>query len=94
MDAASQTPELVQGLSKRLNTVLEQLRGFCVRASHGFRFRQLKREEQGNQLLLGPIVQISFHSATLAIGGVDKASPRLSHVVELGSKLDLKPGVL
>jgi hypothetical protein len=43
---------------------------------------------------LGPIVQISFHSATLAIGGIDKASPRLSHVVELGSKLDLKPGVL
>src|SRR6267143_1396873 len=28
MDAASQTPELVQGLSKRLNTVLEQVRGF------------------------------------------------------------------
>ena len=54
----------------------------------------MKREQKVHELLLGSIVKISLQATAFAVGRLDKACPRLLHLFELSSQLNLKMGIL
>jgi len=60
VDAAGQTPKLVQCLPQRLNALVEHMRCVWIGALDCLCLGQLKPEQNGHELLLSSVVKISL----------------------------------
>jgi len=60
VDAAGQTPKLVQCLPQRLNALVEHIRCVWIGALECLCLGQLKPEQNGHELLLSSVVKISL----------------------------------
>jgi hypothetical protein len=93
MDAAGQVPQFGQGLGGLARRRVEQFPHLRVRITQ-VRPSQADGQTQGDQPLLGTVVQVAFELAPGRVGGLHDAGPRLLHLGQLCPDLGSHPRVV
>ena len=94
MDAAGELAELGErGLRLGRGLVEAQLRRRIEVVAEA-RARQAKGQSQGDEPLLGAVVEVAFDPLSLGVPGGDDPRPRRLDLVELGLDLGLESGVV
>ena len=87
-------PQLLQGRLRLVGRLGEQRSGGRVAVGLGLGAGEPEVVGEGQQALLGAVVQVAFQPAAFAVAGLDDADAGGAQLVELGERLGLQPFVL
>jgi hypothetical protein len=89
-----QLPEFIQGRLGLVGRLGEQRSGLGVAVGLGLGAGEPEVVGEGQQALLGAIVQVAFQPPSFAVAGLHDADARGTQLVQLGERLGLQPLVL